>query len=355
MGITLDQHFARTRLEEAIVWAQSDREVPEEWLRRSLLVGEAPSITYTPMLGTGLLARATDNRVDALALKKTSDQATYSARGLCHNVLVPSSVTYGFDIRTTGREPLNNQPFFRYDRVDQADRVRFPEHHRYLVDCLETANRLPTDEAMAALAAYVRVCFERADANTVESLKGVAVGLHATVTAAKILLSEDNEGGKRAQALVAAVLDVVYGVDRVKSRLVNDPSRDFPGDVQGLDGSGRPIISVEVRTKPMPQTEIEQFAHALSEAGITRAMAVVLASNQPTFARAKLAERLAVDYGVLMTVIDNVDDLLLAAFAWSTKPLPEVLDNFPGQVSLQLKAIGAAQTTIEMWTKLVEG
>ncbi len=306
------------------------------------------------MLGTGLLAKATDDGVDALALKENSGATAYSARGLGHNVLVPAAVEYGFDIRTTGREPLNNQPFFRYDRVDEADRVRFPEHHRYLVECLTVANQLSMDNALAAFASYLRVCFERADENTVQSLEGVAVGLRTIVRAAKTLLDEDAEGGKRAQALVAAVFDVVYGVDRVRSRLVNDPSRDFPGDVQGLDSAGRVIVSAEVRTKAMPATEIEQFARVLADAGITRAMAVVLAANQPDLPYIELAERLATDHGVLVTVIDNVDDLLLTAFAWSTTPLPQVLVEFPERVSVQLRDIDATHATIQRWAELVE-
>jgi hypothetical protein len=304
------------------------------------------------MLGTGLLARATDNHIDALSLKETSGDSAYSARGLCHNVLVPASVEFGFDIRTTGREPLNNQPFFRYDRVDAAERVRSPQHHEYLVECLQAANNLSTDEALAALAAYLRVCLQRAASAVVDNVKGIAVGLRTIIFATKTLLREDAEGGKRAQAVVAAVFDVVYGHERVRSLLVNDPSRHYPGDVQVFDGDRNVILSAEVRAKPMPATEIEQFAHSLAEAGITRAMAVVLAANQPRIA-SELTERLAMDYGVLTTVIDNVDDLLLTAFTWSTRNLRDVLNEFPERVSERLRSIAVEKSTLERWSTLL--
>lgn len=355
MGITIDKRRARRRLEEAITWSQSARDVPLDWLDRAVLVGEAPAKTYTPMLGTALLARATDDRVDALALKETSGERAYSARGLGHAVLVPASVEFQFDIRTTGREPLNNQPFFRYDRVDAAERVKFPAHHRYLVECLEAANDLSSDEALGALAAYLRVCFQRAASVIDDDLQGVASGIRAIITAAKMLLAEDAEGGKRAQALVAAVFDVVYGSDRVRTRLVNDPSRDFPGDVQALETVGRVILSAEVRAKPMPATEIEQFARVLAQAGVTRSMAVVLAPNQPKLPYSDIAERLATELGVLTTVIDNVDDLLLTAFAWSPKPLPEVLAAFPDRVAQRLRSIDANRATVERWMALIRG
>ena len=42
---------------------------------------------------------------------------------------------------------------------------------------------------------------------------------------------EDSEGGKRGQALAAAAFDLVF--DDVRMGRINDPSRRFPGDVQG--------------------------------------------------------------------------------------------------------------------------
>ena len=112
MGISLDYGRARSVFLAAIEWAESGRPVPTEWVDRTARVAALESRTYTPMLATALLARATDDRVDALSLKVESGDAAYSARTLCHNVLVPASVTHGFSLRTTGREPLNNQPFF---------------------------------------------------------------------------------------------------------------------------------------------------------------------------------------------------------------------------------------------------
>lgn len=354
LGINLDHNVARARLHAAIALAQSDQLVPDEWVKRALIVGESPARTYTPMLGTALLARASDDRVDALALKETSGDYAYSARGLAHDVLVPASVKYRFDIRTTGREPLNNQPFFRYDRVDLAERVRYRDDYRYLVECLELANLLSKDEALHALAAFLRVCIERAQSAVHASLKGVAVGLRASIDAARELVSEAVEGGKRAQALVAASFDVVYGQDRVQSYLVNDPSRHFPGDVLALDGAGHPLVCAEVRAKPVVATEIAQFARALAESGITRGLVVALAPNQPMLAIAEIVDEIARERGVLITVTESVDDLLLSSFAWSTKPLSDLLSEFPLRVSERLQGINAEAATIREWAELVQ-
>lgn len=76
------------------------------------------------MLGTALLAKATDRRVDALSIKAGRSHRGYSARELAKDVLVPAAMRHGVDLRTTGVEPLNNQPFFRYDRVSREMAVR---------------------------------------------------------------------------------------------------------------------------------------------------------------------------------------------------------------------------------------
>lgn len=352
-GITLDLNRARERLLRAIEIAASEQLLPEEWERRSVLIGAAKALTYTPMLGTGLLARATNDHVDALALKKTSGPTAYSARTLSHRVLVPAAVTYGFDIRNTGREPLNNQPFFRYDRVDAVERVRFPNDHRYLVESLRRANGMSQDEALLALAAFVRVCFRRARSRERASLGDVAIGVRATVAAAKALLAEGAEGGKRAQALAAAAFDIVYGADRVHSLRINDPSRHFPGDVQIVDSSGHPVISAEVRDKPITLTEIEQFAAALASAQITRGMIVAVALTQPDLDYVETVSRIAEERGVLLLVLDGVDDLLLSAFGWSPRSLTDALALFPERVDERLHGIEVAQATTQRWAELI--
>jgi hypothetical protein len=42
---------------------------------------------------------------------------------------------------------------------------------------------------------------------------------------------EYSEGGRRAQAIAAGLLDVFLGTERVSSGRINEPSRQYPGDV----------------------------------------------------------------------------------------------------------------------------
>ena len=126
MGLKINKRRAREQLERSLKLARSSAELPSAWSERTQKVAQFEDKTCLVVLGTALLATATDDTVDALTLKSRAGNKAYSARGLAHEVLVPASIDHGFDLRTTGREPLNNQPFFYSDRVDDMPRVKHP-------------------------------------------------------------------------------------------------------------------------------------------------------------------------------------------------------------------------------------
>ena len=164
MGLGVDLEVARSVLAAAIELAASDRRVPTEWTEWTHRIDACPSTTFTVALGTALLAKATNPEIDALALKATSGPSAYSARTVGHKVLVPGAVQFGYDLRATGREPLNNQPFFRYDRIDEIERIH-QSARPYLPDLIAacaTINSLNGREARAALAAFLRVRIDAA-------------------------------------------------------------------------------------------------------------------------------------------------------------------------------------------------
>src|SRR2546426_1451527 len=159
MPIRLDDAQARRRFAEALELARSGRELPAQWLERTRKVAQSPNRTFVAMLGTALLAKATDAQVDAFSLKTRDSPRAYSARSLCKDVLMPAATTARINMGATGREPLNNQPFFRYDRVgpDMAVRAGTRPHLDYLCDCLRAVERLDAAQALEALAAFLRV------------------------------------------------------------------------------------------------------------------------------------------------------------------------------------------------------
>lgn len=353
MGISLDYDRAEERLNTAIEWALSERAVPKNWVEVTREIGESPSKTYVAALGTGLLARATDQRVDALALKVESGPNAYSARTLAHNVLVPPALEFGYHLGATGREPLNNQPFFRYDRIDEFDRIasRAEPYHKKLVRYLQRANELTEDDALGALAAFLRERIQVADSAAEVDLQGLDVGIRGLVSAARTLLSEDHEGGKRAQAFVAAVLDLVY--DRVRMVRINDPSRRFPGDVQAYHRSRpRPILAAEVRAKSVTGSEVRRFARAVAAENVAHCMVLAFASDQPPLTGTGLEREALSDLGILLEIIESPSLLLRMALSWSPRPLSEVVAEFPERMTERLAEIEVRSSTLERWAQL---
>jgi hypothetical protein len=103
-----------------------------EWVakveRLSLLCEQGVSKTHIAFLGTVMLAKAVDQRADLFSIKPTHAEAgdrdrAFSARTLCHGVLVPLAAELGISLGVTGREPLNNQPYFRMTRLDDGTPV----------------------------------------------------------------------------------------------------------------------------------------------------------------------------------------------------------------------------------------
>lgn len=350
MGIRIPLAVARRRLEEAFEWATSDRPVPGIWLQFAQQTFQMASKTYTPALGTVLLARATDPSADPLSIKTEYGSTTFSLRTLGHEVLVPAARELGFSIRNTGREPLNNQPFFRYDHMTLIERVRNkPEHDRFVAG-LARLQSASSDEALAALAAFLRVAVDTARRLDDYVLEDGALTVRRVVAAVETFLEDGLDRPRRTQALVAAAFDVTH--DDVRSRRINDPSRDYPGDIQAFDDT-EPILAAEVRAKSVRATEVDGFVAACRDAEIERAFMVVLwRSHQPL--PTKTLRRFALDhFGVLLTIIEDVEDLLLDVLGWADLPLPAALHTFTLSVLTRLKEIEATSQTLARWIFLL--
>jgi hypothetical protein len=349
LGITISQAAARQRLEEAFAWASSDRPVPEEWTQFTRQTFLMAAKTYTPALGTALLARATDAGVDPLSIKSQFGPTAYSLRTLGHEVLVPAARELGFSIRNTGREPLNNQPFFRYDHMSAVARVRNrPEYDRFVTG-LSRIGSADSREAVAALAAFLRVAIDMAKDLADYVVADGALTIPRVVAAVESFLGEGPDRPRRSQALVAAAFDVTH--HDVRSRKINDPSRDYPGDVQAFEDD-QPILAAEVRAKSVRPTEVEGFFSACRKAGIDRAFMIVLWPAHQALPARHLRRKALDEADVLLTIIEDVEDLLLDVFGWSDLSLPVALRMFTMSVLTRLKEIEATIPSLERWSAL---
>jgi SacI restriction endonuclease len=325
---------AKDRLALAYDGATSSRPVPAAWTTQAVEIGRSPSKTYVAALATAALARATTSAVDAQWLKVSSDPRSYSARTLCHQVLVPASDLLGFSLGASGREPLNNEPFFRYDRIDGMDRVlRSAQRHRdLLVAAVNDLNRLDQEEALGALAAILRT---RLPVGTERIALGPAeVSYARLVDAVERLLLDDAEHGRRAQAVVAAAFDLIFDV--VKVERVNSPSRHFPGDVVALI-NGLPAVSAEVRQKPVKDDDVHRFVRALERAGIGRGMIVAFAPNPDLASRLELERWARQEAGVALAIHDSVHGFLMDVVGSAPRELASLLLAYPDRLARRLE------------------
>jgi hypothetical protein len=352
LGKQMDKVHARRQLAAAVEWALSDRPVPERWTQLTWSMDRAPSKTYTPALGTALLAKAVDASVDALSIKEGYSENAYSQRTLCHTILVPAAVEYSFSLRNTGREPLNNQPFFRYDHIDLIDRVNGGAlvSLNELRTALRELNEATAGEALAGLAAFLRVRFEATSNILKHNLPDIDVPIDGLTRAIDRFLGDEVERPKRTQALACAAFDLIF--DEVLTRKINDPSRDFPGDVQAF--SRRIVImSAEVRAKHVPATEVRSYVEALRRKDISRGFLVAIHPSHQALDREELVEWAWSDQRVVLTIIESVAELTRAVCAWSNAAVEDVLRAFPSKAVHRLQEIESTPVSQKRWAALI--
>ena len=123
------------------------------------------------------------------------------------------------NLGVTGREPLNNQPYFRIEDEHTRDApVRNPALLNKLCDILDRLQGADEEQARQALRAFIDVRRRHG----VRYSRGVAdrieVSIPDLVEKIEKLVAGASEGGKRAQAVVAGLMDVFAGEARVDAR-----------------------------------------------------------------------------------------------------------------------------------------
>ena len=287
----MDNERAKAILEEECDFIRT-LEVKGEWVE--IVQGlsdecKAKNKTMIAMLGTALLAKATNPQIDAFSLQVGTDTSgrSYSARALCKDVLAAHAYRLGIDLGVSGHEPLNNQPFFGKIRVSTDLKVRTDAKKglHLLVAALGKLDQIETEpEARNALRAFLQVRRRQRSTVVVETGVGDNWDMDYLIAHVELFVSEDSEGGKRAQAVAAGIFDVLFGEDRVDVKRVNDPSRRMPGDV-GIFALGSTTVYervIEVRDKPIIAGDLTTFITAALQVEISKmAMLAVSASQEP--------------------------------------------------------------------------
>ena len=235
----INRQKASMILREEARKADNNESMSKEWVNKveelSRRCTEGNAATHIAFLGTTLLAKSVEEEIDLCAIKPKhypDNKLAYSARSLCHNVLVPLSAEIGINIAVTGREPLNNQPYFRMSYLKDGT----PVHQKsksafdYMVALVDEISNMSKTSARKALSAYIYVR-KQYQPNYLAHDKEAVATPEELLSSIVEFVNENSEGGRRAQAVVAGLMDAFAGQERVESGRINDPSRKHPGDV----------------------------------------------------------------------------------------------------------------------------
>lgn len=313
-----------------------------EWYNKTLVLWKMEGVTYPTFLGTALLARSVNAKIDPFSIKKRGPNS-YSARTLAHEVLVPFASTKRFNLKAKGREPINNQPFFRYERVDSIDRTRNKPTVEFLKKLLSEISRFDESQSEQALTGFLRACIDE----TKEKMPELESGYFAQaviIDKTKKFMQQNIEGGKTAQALVAALMDLVF--EKVETKRVNDPSWVYPGDIQVFDRN-TPILSIEVRAKYVSISDLIIFLNAVREKNIDKAVMVALANDSDSDISAELEN--VIPLGMTVSFVTDISELIKAIFSLSKKSAKELFFDFPNVAMNRLQKIEVREDTLIRW------
>jgi hypothetical protein len=336
--------------------------VEGEWVARveklSSLVAGA-NRTHIAMLGTALLARSANAQVDPFALKVSAGvEGAYSARSLAKDVLAANAPRLGINLGVSGREPLNNQPYFRGTYIDdslmEVVRATARPAFQFLRECLGELAKLSESEASLALRAFIQVRQVQKVEHTLELSDGAPILEASFSRAVAQFVAEDSEGGKRAQGLAAGLLDVLYSVADVLVSRVNDPDRRFPGDVAVLNRDGVEGLerAFEVRDKSVTASDLYHFAAKVAARGLTRAAVVAVADDQEELPLEEV-QAYAQSLGVKLALYRGWGQLVSDVVFHSTTDPSAMLEGAAGTILARLEEIEVSSSGVERWLQLV--
>jgi len=362
MKINKEQAITLVRDEAAkAIIGPVDSAWTEKVERLSRLCEEGVSKTHLAFLGTAIIAKAMNAKADLFAIKPEhapDNPNAFSARTLCHGVLVPLAAELGFSIGVTGREPLNNQPYFRMTRLDDGTPVHAggKAAFDYMVELVRELQEFPEVEpAREALRAFIAVRRGYQPRYSDRDSEG-AVSADQLAAAIRELVRENSEGGRRAQAVVAGLLDVFAGLARVESGRINDPSRKYPGDVcvRSAENPDSWEKAIEVRDKPVAASDVQIFGNKCVAMGVREAALVMAADRQPMLDSAALS-LWADGLGIGLTLFHGWDSFIEQALFWAAQPKPDAAKAAAGFIHDRLIAVEASPAAITLWAKLVGG
>lgn len=346
---------ARAELEAAAQRA-SEAPLPSDhpWVRQIEHFGEiadASAKTHIAMLGTAILAKATSPKADLTRLKvDRRSPGSYYARGLADSVLARVARLLNIDVGANGPNPLNNSPYRGKETLAEVGRTVRQDLQPVFIELLRLIDQLQAssqEQAREALQAFAQAR-TRPRTAPIELPPGLGhISPDDLTRGLQHFVASDSEGGRRAQAAAAGVLDAEYGSANVLVAAVNDPDRRFPGDV-GVCADGRIVWSLEVRDKPIGLTDLLDFVEKMARRGVPRAAILAVAAAQSGIAADALESR-AEELGVSLRLFMDWGSFVREAVFYASGHPAEVLDAIRRQVLARAQELHVSSRGVREW------
>lgn len=358
----MDKKKAESILRKQFSIAESGA-IDKSWEQKithfSELCEKAGVKTHIAFFGTSLLAKSLSKDVDLYAIKpklSKKNSNAYSARSLCHEVLVPVSAELGISLGVSGREPLNNQPYFRMNTL--GDDTPIHNNGKEAFNCMlnlikKLTNLKSTRAAQKALGAFI---FVRLKYQKKYSATENVITITTDVLCKHIseLVLKNSEGGKVAQAVVAGLADIFAGESRVDSGRINDPSRHYPGDVCIRSSKNEKGIekAFEVRDKPVRLSDVHIFGKKCIDMNVKDAAVVMVAVLQERIDTAKVTSW-ASKLGIGVTIFHGWNEFVEQILFWSESSKPDAVVLAARQIEKRLIQVEASEKTVKLWQSLI--
>jgi hypothetical protein len=352
--VTLSKDQLAHTLERAYLLAISDQDLPAIWVTRAEQLRESPSVGFIAAIGSVLLAKATNDRIDAMVIQKQEGSAGAFSLRSASTVLASRRRALSYDIGSSSdRDPINHGTLISSRRWDLALHRISSDHKPFfqlLLQWLPDINRMDEEQATAALAAYLRVrhtVSSGAAANRIALALDDAPTLTSLVDVLDGFVSATPEGGARGMALVAAAYEAAGFAAKLPSR--NDPRRI---DIT-IRRDGMPTIGAEVKQADTSEVTADTLAQDAIESGMQRALLAVLPPGTlASFDRAAAIRRAEQEHGVVLRISSGVRELLHEAFSAGVADLDVYCAALPHAFGTALSEIRVAKSSVETWVAI---
>ncbi|MDE7463210.1 MAG: restriction endonuclease, SacI family [Muribaculaceae bacterium] len=226
--------------------------------------------TYRYILVNALLAKATNQNVDALSLQKGDGKGgKYDARTLCHKVIVPFE-----KLKLTGCLGDSNEPFLnkpaRFVSLSMNNAVRAGKDRETLENLINVLSHISTSEEAYK---YLKSAMVVLKANHEDYLKKFAIGdtlIDVSEFSQLVLdyiykITNYTMEGEVCPLIVAELEQLYLGKDfKVVPHKVNESgsSSKEVGDIDVFDSEGTLVNAIEVKDKTF---SVQDVLHAISK------------------------------------------------------------------------------------------